>query len=98
MITSPELLPDVEFVVKTLDAPQGDDSRLPLWVLDRTNSQEEVWVMPDYGFYSWPEPKVGSMVEVRDKCAEVERRLSWKDKIPKAFWRGAILVKLREVR
>ncbi|KAA1132491.1 hypothetical protein PGTUg99_004623 [Puccinia graminis f. sp. tritici] len=96
VITSPELLPDVEFVIKTSDAPQGGDDEHPLWVLDRTKSQEEVWLMPDYGFYSWPEPKVGGMVEVRDKTAEREASLSWDSKISKAFWRGAILVKLRE--
>jgi hypothetical protein len=97
VITSPELLPDVEFVIKTSDAPQGGDDEHPLWVLDRTKSQEEVWLMPDYGFYSWPEPKVGGMVEVRDKTAEREASLTWDSKISKAFWRGAILVKLREV-
>ncbi|OAV98455.1 hypothetical protein PTTG_08520 [Puccinia triticina 1-1 BBBD Race 1] len=96
VITSPELLPDIEFVVKTSDAPQHGDDEHPLWVLDRTQSQEEVWLMPDYGFYSWPEPKVGGMVEVRDKTAEREATLTWDKKISKAFWRGAILVKLRE--
>ncbi|KAI9617717.1 hypothetical protein H4Q26_013025 [Puccinia striiformis f. sp. tritici PST-130] len=96
VITSPELLPDIEFVIKTNDAPQGGDDEHPLWVLDRTKSQEEVWLMPDYGFYSWPEPKVGGMVEVRDKTAEREASLTWDKKISKAFWRGAILVKLRE--
>ncbi|PLW16906.1 hypothetical protein PCANC_20156 [Puccinia coronata f. sp. avenae] len=96
VITSPELLPDVEFVLKTSDAPQGGDDEHPIWVLDRTKSQEQVWLMPDYGFYSWPEPKVGGMVEVRDKTAEREATLTWDKKISKAFWRGAILVKLRE--
>ncbi|KAH9812415.1 glycosyl transferase family 90-domain-containing protein [Melampsora americana] len=96
VITSPELIPNIEFVVKTVDAPTGDDTKLPLWVLDRTSDQEDVWLTPDYGFYSWPEPKVGGMIEVRDKCKEVEKKVQWKDKIPKAFWRGAILVKLRE--
>ncbi|KAG0146327.1 hypothetical protein CROQUDRAFT_657479 [Cronartium quercuum f. sp. fusiforme G11] len=96
VITSPERLPNVEFVIKTTDAPVQDDDRYPLWVLDRTSNQEEVWLMPDFGFYAWPEPKVGSMIEVRDKCAKVERELSWSKKITKAFWRGAILVKLRE--
>lgn len=96
VITSPEILPNIEFVVKTADAPTGDETKLPLWVLDRTADQQDLWLTPDYGFYSWPEPKVGSMIEVRDKCKQVESKLSWKDKIPKAFWRGAILVNLRE--
>ncbi|KNZ57641.1 uncharacterized protein VP01_210g20 [Puccinia sorghi] len=96
VITSPELLPDIEFVLKTNDAPQGEDNAHPIWVLDRTKSQEQVWLMPDYGFYSWPEPKVGGMVEVRDKTAEREATLTWATKISKAFWRGAILVTIRE--
>ncbi|EFP88084.2 uncharacterized protein PGTG_12531 [Puccinia graminis f. sp. tritici CRL 75-36-700-3] len=52
--------------------------------------------MPDYGFYSWPEPKVGRMVKVHDKTAKREASLSWDSRISKVFWRGAIVVKLRE--
>lgn len=98
MITSPEPLPNVEFVIKTKDRSAADDEGLPLWVLDRTEQQQDLWLMPDYGFYSWPEPGVGGIAEVRDKCGEWEARQRWKDKIPKLFWRGAILNKLRAVR
>ncbi|MBW0536951.1 hypothetical protein O181_076666 [Austropuccinia psidii MF-1] len=95
VITSPELLPDVEFAINTEDASRSPGPE-PLWVLDRSKSQKDVWLMPDFGFYSWPEPKVGGMIEVRDNTAQRESNLKWNQKIPKAFWRGVPLVKVRE--
>ncbi|MBW0530654.1 hypothetical protein O181_070369 [Austropuccinia psidii MF-1] len=95
VITSPEPLPNIEFLINTDDAIKSDEP-LPIWALDRVQSQEALWLMPDFGFYSWPEPKVGSMIEVRDKTAALEAKMTWKDKIPKAIWRGAPMVELRQ--
>jgi hypothetical protein len=50
----------------------------------------------DYGFWSWPEPGVGSFLEVQDKTKLYEAALSWKQKIPKLFWRGAMMVDIRK--
>lgn len=44
-----------------------------------------------------PEPGVGAMTEVRDKTLAYEDRLTWRDKLPKLFWKGALLVDLRRV-
>ena len=52
--------------------------------------------MPDFGFNSWPEPGVGSFLEVQDKTLLYESQIRWKDKIPKLFWRGAFMVSLRK--
>ena len=61
--------------------------------------------MPDFGFWSWPETKVGSFSEVQRKAVEMEesrnnptgRAWSWTEKVPKVLWRGATMgLPLRE--
>lgn len=48
------------------------------------------------GFWSWPEPGVGSFLEVADKTKLYESALDWSQKIPKLFWRGALMVEIRK--
>lgn len=50
----------------------------------------------DYGFNSWPEPKVGSYKEVLRKAKEWDEKMPWQDKIPQLFWKGAYLVDIRK--
>ncbi|PWN49219.1 hypothetical protein IE53DRAFT_156694 [Violaceomyces palustris] len=83
VITSRERLPDVEFCLSTND--WGSMGKMSL---DRAPYLEDVWLMPDYGWYSWPEPGVGSYSELREKTLRVERSTKWEEKIPKLFWRG----------
>lgn len=49
--------------------------------------------MPDFGYWSWPETKVGTMREVQLKASEVEQDQgsSWAKKVPKLLWRGATM-------
>ncbi|BGP12491.1 hypothetical protein JCM10213_005473 [Rhodosporidiobolus nylandii] len=93
LTTSPEPVPDIEFVVQTGD--NGLPAGAP-WALGRKESQEQLTLMPDYGFWSWPEPGVNSMLEVSDKCRLYESKLRWKDKVNKLFWRGAFMVDIRK--
>lgn len=67
------------------------------WVLGRESAEDSLVLMPDYGFFSWPEPGVGSFLEVRDKTYQFETRQTWSDKIPELFWRGALMIPLRSV-
>lgn len=47
--------------------------------------------MPDYGFWSWPEPHIGTLDEVKEKVDKVEDKFkSWSEKIDKAVWRGTV--------
>ncbi|CAH7688397.1 glycosyl transferase family 90-domain-containing protein [Phakopsora pachyrhizi] len=97
VITSPGRLPNVEFVISTEDVPKESSKEHMLWTLDRSSSQNKFWLMPDFGFYSWPEPRVGSMNEVRATTLRMENTIKeWKNKISKAFWKGALLVQLRK--
>ena len=87
MASSPEPLPNIEF------AFNSDDSVDPvaLWGYARRAEDKAVWLMPDFGFWSWPEPKIGSMKEVQAKSewAEKEEGLTWRKKLNKLLWRGA---------
>ena len=55
--------------------------------------------MPDFGFWSWPETKVGSYGEVQRKAISMEDSLNnpsgkawaWAAKENKLLWRGAIM-------
>ncbi|EPQ26707.1 uncharacterized protein PFL1_05686 [Pseudozyma flocculosa PF-1] len=84
VITSREKLPDVEFCISLNDwGSQGKFS------LDRAPYLHDVWLMPDYGWYAWPE-HVGSYAEYREKTLQVERDNPWEKKISKLFWRGSM--------
>ncbi|KAK4705063.1 hypothetical protein P7C70_g1142, partial [Phenoliferia sp. Uapishka_3] len=91
--TSLEPLPDVEFVIQTGDT--GIVAGAP-WALGREEDQEDLTLIPDYGFFSWPEPGVGSFLEIQDKTLLYEAKQSWQDKIAKLFWKGALMVDVRK--
>lgn len=87
VLGSKEKLPDAEFCLSA-----NDWGSMGKFSLDRAPYLEDVWLMPDYGFHSWPEPGIGSYTEHREKVLEVERANPWEKKIPKLFWRGAMQV------
>lgn len=49
--------------------------------------------MPDYGYWSWPEPHVGAYSEVQLKTSLMEsfEGYSWAKKTDKLLWRGALM-------
>jgi alpha-ketoglutarate-dependent taurine dioxygenase len=55
---------------------------------------QETWLMPDFGYWSWPLELVGGYEQIRMQIEENEPQ--WSNKIPKLFWRGA--EKQNEVR
>jgi hypothetical protein len=81
-------LPNIEFSMVLGDWP-GDSEihRYPVWVLTRFTTEEDKWVMPDFGYWSWPLDVVGEYSQVRRDIRENEP--DWKEKIPKAVWRGS---------
>jgi hypothetical protein len=47
--------------------------------------------MPDFGFYAWPEPGIGTYSEVRRRMRDVDTGIpSFAEKIPKLIWRGTV--------
>ncbi len=94
MLTSPEPLPNAEFVMNCFD--RADPAAH--WAITREPSNNVTWLMPDFGFWSWPEPHTGAFTEIRRKAIAMEERAdenptgkawSWEQKIPKLLFRGA---------
>jgi hypothetical protein len=89
---SPQEIPNIEFTILVNDHP-GPNA----WSLARhaapSEANKEVnntFLMPDYGFWSWPEPHIGSLDEVKEKVKTAENVLNWETKISKAVWRGSV--------
>ncbi|KAL4806354.1 glycosyl transferase family 90-domain-containing protein [Aspergillus unguis] len=96
-------LPNIEFVFTTDDFSTGQS---PVWSYSKQATEEDkgVWLMPDFGYWSWPEVKVGSYKEVRRRIAEVddgsfspssnngrpENGLKFHDKKKQLLWRGSV--------
>ncbi|GAA5856217.1 hypothetical protein JCM8547_000826 [Rhodosporidiobolus lusitaniae] len=78
--------PDVEFVFRCTDNLE------PGAHFGLTKSRgEAMWLLPDFGFESWPEPRVLGWQDARRKAMDVDSTLTWEDKETKLFWRGAYL-------
>ncbi|KAJ3165472.1 hypothetical protein HK101_000232, partial [Irineochytrium annulatum] len=76
-----EPLPNVEFMLCSSDDPCSG-----IWGYTKRNDMDDVWVVPDYGFYAWPDPSPGyrghrHMVHSTEPV--------WSEKIPKLIYRGA---------
>jgi hypothetical protein len=87
MLTSPEPLPNIEFTFNVDDKLSGH----PQWVYARQSHNTELWLMPEFGFWAWPETKIGSYGEVQLKSRMTEQEWPWSRKIDKLLWRGAIM-------
>ncbi|KAE8216578.1 hypothetical protein CF327_g296 [Tilletia walkeri] len=83
---SRERLPNVEFCMDLQD--WGHPGKFSL---DRSPDQQDVWLMPDYGWYSWKE-HVGAYKEFREAAERVENEIGWEGKKNKLFWRGSMKV------
>src|SRR5947209_12650757 len=95
IISSPEQLPNIEFAFDSDDRIES----VPLWAYARRPEDTNIWLMPDFGYWSWPETKVGTVKEVQMKAmlAEQTEGWSWDKKVKKLLWRGATMgLTLRE--
>ena len=54
-----------------------------------------MWVMPDFGYWSWPLDLVGEYQQIRSDMQSSE--VEWEKKVPKVLWRGAVKTN-KEVR
>jgi hypothetical protein len=86
--TSPEPIPNIEFSFVVSDFPDTKHQHHTFWSLSRLAIDEETWLMPDFGYWSWPLDLVGNYEQIR---AEIKvNEVVWEQKVPKALWRGAI--------
>ncbi|PYI09655.1 hypothetical protein BO78DRAFT_394838 [Aspergillus sclerotiicarbonarius CBS 121057] len=91
-------LPSIEFVLTTEDYSNNEG---PIWSYSKRDEQENVWLMPDFGYWSWPEVKIGPYKEIRRRIAAVDDGevtidgkftpgLSFQDKKKQVAWRGSV--------
>ena len=81
-------LPNCEFRVYVGDiADQGNDT---LWVYTKhiDSEADNLWLMPDFGFYDWPEAMIGSYTKSRRDIRAVEEEVPWEQKKRELIWRG----------
>lgn len=89
IVTSPEPLPNIEFALTVADVvPDPDEHNYPIWGLTRKAEDKEIWLMGDFGYWSWPLDLVGAYHDVRREITESE--LPFEKKTKQAVWRGAV--------
>lgn len=88
IITSPERLPDIEFLFNTADSAPPEDYT-PVMGMCR-GLDEHAFLIPDFGYWAWPEPYVNGFTEFENQVEKVEVDVPWKDKKDQLFWRGNV--------
>ncbi|KAJ5201986.1 CAZyme family GT90, partial [Penicillium cinerascens] len=86
LVSSPEPLPNIEFVFNTDDRID----QAALWGYARRSEDDLIWLIPDFGYWSWPEIKAGSTKDILLKVESAEKQdgWTWSKKAKKLLWRG----------
>ncbi|KAK7189379.1 hypothetical protein DPSP01_005935 [Paraphaeosphaeria sporulosa] len=79
---------NIEFVLSVEDLPAQPEK--PLWMLARRAQDEDLWLIPDFGWWSWDMPALGAFDEVADEAMQRERLEPWDAKKEKLVWRGKL--------
>lgn len=90
VMAHPGPLPNVEFTMTDHDAPLIDQEDLnhTTWGYARLARQENLWLMPDFGYWGWPNVGLRSYTELQQNLVAEEE--DFHDKIPQVVWRGAV--------
>ncbi|KAK4447881.1 glycosyl transferase family 90-domain-containing protein [Podospora aff. communis PSN243] len=100
ILTSPFPLPDTVFTLNTGDAPFGTAlqySRAADPLIPSKNPNTRSFLIPHFSFWSWPLPFIGSISSASSQITALEAsyspnashpNASWRNKIPRAVWRG----------
>lgn len=81
-------IPNIEFVFSVEDLPAQPTK--PMWSLARRVQDHNLWLIPDFGFWSWDMPSLGTIDEVANEAIERESIEPWDQKQEKLVWRGKI--------
>jgi protein glucosyltransferase len=89
LISSPanEPVPNIEFPISYDDMPTRSTAGVS-WGFTRRKDEENVWLIPDYGYWSWWAIGIPSFKSVWRQMQALEANLTWQQKIPRAVWRG----------
>ncbi|KAF2876871.1 glycosyl transferase family 90-domain-containing protein [Massariosphaeria phaeospora] len=83
-------IPDIEFILNVEDLGATAAPGKPIWVLARRAQDELNWLIPDFGFWSWDVPQVGTLHELAVEAVRREGLEPWEAKLDKLVWRGKI--------
>lgn len=86
-ISNRKSLPNIEFVFSSDDFTHGPG---PIWTYSKREQDMWAWLMPDFGYWSWPEVNISSYNQVRRQMADIDEGIDFDKKIPKLLWRGNI--------
>lgn len=91
-------LPNIEFTLTDHDAAEfgNKGESHTTWAYSRLKSQESLWLMPDFGFWGWPDVGLRSYSELQRHLDHGE--LEWADKEAKLVWRGSLAVGAHDAR
>ncbi|WEW58614.1 hypothetical protein PRK78_004082 [Emydomyces testavorans] len=90
-----ENLPNIEFIFSSEDFTHGPG---PIWTYSKREEDTWAWLMPDFGYWTWPEVNIGSYRQVRRGMVaiddgtfidgEYQAGIEFQDKHKQLFWRG----------
>ncbi|KAK2735259.1 hypothetical protein FQN57_001203 [Myotisia sp. PD_48] len=90
-------LPNIEFIFSAEDFVGGPQ---PIWTYSKKDGDDHAWLMPDFGYWAWPEVGVGSYQAFRQRAAAIDQGLGllatntkplhFSEKQKKLFWRGNV--------
>ena len=77
------------------DATTESHTDHTFWALSRLPHDKKTWLMPDFGYWSWPLDLIGNYEQIRVEMAQ--NQPAWEKRIQKVLWRGALKTnKLRQ--
>jgi hypothetical protein len=84
-------LPNIEFVFSTDDFfTPSTGTPGPIWSYSKHATDNNTWLIPDFGYWSWPEVSIGSYKEIRSRIEALDSTLEFKSKKKQLAWRGSV--------
>ena len=83
-----ESLPNIEFIFTADDF--ASDPTSPIWSYSKRDSDPSIWLMPDFGYWSWPEVQIGSYGDIRSRIRAIDNQLPFQEKRKQLLWRGSV--------
>ncbi|KAF2757405.1 hypothetical protein EJ05DRAFT_388799 [Pseudovirgaria hyperparasitica] len=90
MSAPPKSVPNAEFAVSLDDLPLRSKNDAVMFALTRQETEEykDVWLIPDFGYWSWILTRVPSYQRMRQWLFDAEVDAPFINKMDKAVWRG----------
>ncbi|KAF2454194.1 glycosyl transferase family 90-domain-containing protein [Lineolata rhizophorae] len=89
LVASPEQVPNIEFVLSVDDLTRRSTQNIT-WGYSRKDEDSDVWLVPDYGYWSWYGVDIPSFNTLHRKIEALNGAIPWREKIQKAVWRGTV--------